>query len=37
MQNTLLEVQPGFKAALLSGVEKFQRDVGVFYKDYDHK
>ena len=37
VQNTLLEVQPGFKAALLSGVEKFQQDVGVFYKDYDHK
>uniref|UniRef100_H2XPC8 AAA+ ATPase domain-containing protein n=1 Tax=Ciona intestinalis TaxID=7719 RepID=H2XPC8_CIOIN len=37
VQNTLLEVQPGFKAALLSGVEKFQADVDVFYRDYDVK
>lgn len=37
VQNTLLEVQPGFKASLLSGVEKFQNDVGYFYKDYDTK
>ncbi|XP_076815353.1 dynein axonemal heavy chain 5-like isoform X1 [Clavelina lepadiformis] len=37
VQNTLLEVQPGFKATLLSGVEKFQLDVGVFYKEYDNK
>ena len=37
VQNTLLEVQPGFKSALLNGVEKFQADVNVFYKDYDSK
>ena len=37
VQSTLLEVQPGFKATLLSGVQQFAVDVNQFYKDYDSK
>ena len=37
VQNTLLKVQPGFKATLLSGVEQFTIDVNQFYKDYESK
>ncbi|XP_076808265.1 dynein axonemal heavy chain 5-like [Clavelina lepadiformis] len=36
-QSTLLEVQPGFKTALLAGVEKFQVDTVDFYSDYENK
>lgn len=37
VQNTLLEIQPKFKADLTVGVEKFIVDVNEFVGDYDEK
>ena len=37
VQNTLIEVQPGFKSDLLNKVAQFKKDVDIYTLDYTKK